>query len=128
MPVLKIAEYRLAQDPHGGFVLFSLVNPDGSITEWLGGKWIPVPFNQLSSMIGILTTGNAFFDTERKAFLVSGRVRMEATNATLTTLETMPFKSHAVMKKPIDLTAILPTASVAKKKKSPSLKNLKSKK
>lgn len=73
MATLKIAEYRLSQDKISGFVAFRLFNPDGTVSNWIGGGWMSVPFTQFSSLVGILTTGNAYYDEAKAIFLLSSR-------------------------------------------------------
>lgn len=74
MAVRKIAEYRLGQDRASGLVVFKLRNSDGTITDWVGGgNWIPVPFAQFASLVGMLTTGSASYDDSRGVFLLSSR-------------------------------------------------------
>ena len=70
MAVLKIAEYRLAQDQKGGFVAFCVLNTNGSISDWIGGGWRPVPITQFASLIGMLTTNNAYYDDAKGMFLM----------------------------------------------------------
>ena len=67
MSLRKVADYRIAQRPGAGYVLFKLFNPDNTITDWIG--WQYVPPGQLASLHGILMTGNAYYDDVLKIFI-----------------------------------------------------------
>jgi|GEM_PF-6578348 len=70
MALLKVAEYRLSQDQTTGLLLFKLFNDNGTLTNWVGGKWHAIPFVQFPSLVGILTTNAAFYDTVKGMFIV----------------------------------------------------------
>ena len=70
MSLRKVADYRIAQRPNAGYVLFKLTNPDGSITDWIG--WQYVPPAQLASLHSILMTGNAYYDDALRIFTTGG--------------------------------------------------------
>jgi len=74
MSLFKIAEFRLAQDSKSGFISFKIINPDGSISGWVGKDWIPVPFVQFTSLVTILTTGNAYFEDKDHLFIVRNKL------------------------------------------------------
>lgn len=75
MSVLKISDYRLAQDRVGGFVYFRVINSDGSIGDPLNGKWKTIPFAAFPSLVGILSSGNAIYDAAKDMFGASTRER-----------------------------------------------------
>lgn len=74
MSLRKVADYRIAQRPGAGYVLFKLFNPDNSITDWIG--WQYVPPGQLASLHSILMTNNAYYDDVIKIF-TTGSPRAE---------------------------------------------------
>lgn len=84
MSVRKVADYQIAQDSGAGWVLFKLINTNGSITAWIGWKYIPLA--QLGSLHQIFMTGNAFYDDVNDRFFAGNHhlVDGKATKKTFT--------------------------------------------
>jgi hypothetical protein len=63
MPIFKIVEYRLKQDKSSGYYFFKVLNPDGSIGDPCKGVWQPAALPIFASLVGILSTNTAYWDT-----------------------------------------------------------------
>lgn len=70
MAIRKVSDYRIAQRQGAGYVLFKLINSNGTVTDWIGWQYIPPA--QLASLHSILMTNNAYYDDVLRIFTTGG--------------------------------------------------------
>ena len=72
MALLKVADFRTSQDGQSGYVLFKVIQSNGSISNWIGWQFVPIA--ALASLQNILNSGNAYYDTESRIFTTGPRM------------------------------------------------------
>ncbi len=110
MALLKVADFRTAQDGQSGYVLFKLTQPDGSISKWIGWQYVPIA--GLASLQNILSSQHSYYDTEAKIFTT--RSARESVSDNL--LKALTLNPRGIQT-PIKLGTSLTKAPKAKRKK-----------